>query len=204
MRAWQAHSDLLLKGEWHVHTSLTDGEGTVDEYCRRAQALGLPLIAFTEHVRLDLKYDFNSFLDSIDNAREEYDIIILSGCEAKVLPGGELDVEDWILDEVDHPIFAFHAFPDDQELYFKSLLKAIRSKAVAWAHPGALLKHLSYHLDDDELEWIFRSMAEREVLLELNSKYDVPPEDWRNLASSLGVKFVRGGDIHSPDALRRY
>ena len=72
--------------------------------------MNVPLLAFTEHVRKNLDYDFNDLLDDIEKAREEFDLIILSGVEAKVLADGDLDVEDWILKEVDYSIFAFHSF----------------------------------------------------------------------------------------------
>ncbi|KKG07103.1 histidinol phosphatase [Methanosarcina mazei] len=202
MKTWEKFSDFLLIGEWHVHTCYTDGKNSIDEYCQKAVAIGLPLIAFTEHVRKNLDYDFHRFLNDIEIAKEKYDLIILSGCEAKVLPYGELDVSDDILKEIDYPIFAFHSFPKDTDLYFESLKKVLKNKHVnAWAHPGVFLIQNGLELSEDQLIDIFHSMSKLNVLLEINIKYQVPSETWKYLSSKFSVKFVKGGDVHSAEQL---
>ena len=40
-------------------------------------------------------------------------------------------------------------------------------------------------------------MNQNDVLLEVNSKYGMPPRRWLDLAKNHDVKLVRGGDIHS-------
>lgn len=202
MKAWKKHEDLLSRGEWHIHTKYTDGNDDIMDYCRRAEETGIPLVAFTEHVRKDLEYDFNTFLNDIDDARGEFDLIILSGCEAKVLPDGSLDVEEHILAEVDYPIFAFHSFPSDLELYVECLKIILKNKYVnTWAHPGTLS---SRHIDlsKDDLEEIFMLMKEREVLLEANRKYDLPKRHWLDLAEKCDVRMVRGSDIHRVEDMK--
>ncbi|VVB72566.1 phosphatase YcdX [uncultured archaeon] len=202
MKIWQEHAGLLHRGEWHVHTSYTDGRPGVLEYCRRAEELKIPLIAFTEHVRRKLTYDFGGFLSDIDAAREESDLIILSGCEAKVLPCGDLDVEPEILGEVDYPIFAFHSFPADQELFIESLKAVLKSRRVnAWAHPGLFLARNHLNLEEEDLSELLRIMKEHDVLLEINAKYQLPPQKWLALARSMGVQTVRGSDVHYLEAL---
>jgi putative hydrolase len=196
MKAWKKHEDLLSRGEWHIHTRYTDGNNDITDYCRRAEETGIPLVAFTEHVRRDLEYDFNEFLSDIDDARGKFDLIILSGCEAKVLPDGSLDVDEQILKVVDYPIFAFHSFPSDFELYVECLKGVLKNKYVnAWAHPGTLS---SSHIDlpKDDLEEIFRLMKGRDVLLETNRKYDLPARHWIDLAKGYDVRAVRGSDVH--------
>ena len=202
MKTWEKYSDFLLKGEWHVHTCYTDGKNSIDEYCQKAVDIGLPLIAFTEHVRKDLDYDFHSFLNDIEIAKEKYNLIILSGCEAKVLPDGKLDVSDDILKEIDYPIFAFHSFPKDIDLYFESLKKVLKNKYVnSWAHPGAFLIKNGLELSEEQLIYIFYVMNKMDVLLEINIKYQVPSETWKNLSSKFGVKFVKGSDVHNVEHL---
>ncbi len=198
MRPLERYGHLLLSGEWHVHTSYTDGKGTVEQYCQRAEDLGLPLIAFTEHVRRKLSYDFWHLLEEIEEARSAHDLIILSGCEAKVLPGGDLDVEDDILREVDYPIMAFHSFPPNLDLYLESLKAAIKSrKATTWAHPGLFLEKTGLKLSSEDLPEIFELLRDHEMGLEMNRKHSLPPPEWLDLAKSLKVKLVRGSDAHS-------
>ena len=199
MKTWRKYEEYLLTGEWHVHTNYTDGQNSVFEICERARELGIPLLAFTEHVRRDLTYDFNEFLSDIERAREEFpELIILSGIEAKVLPDGSLDVEDEIIKQVDYPIFAFHSFPRNRELYVGCLKKAIKNKYVnAWAHPGLFLQRTGFSLTVDELEEIFNLMRKHDVLLEINRRYCLPEKEWMNLAMQMGVRMVRGDDVHS-------
>ncbi len=205
MKIWRGYEPLLMKGEWHVHTLYTDGVDTVMELCKTANDLHIPLIAFTEHVRRDLDYDFWDLMEDIEKARNEFDMIILSGCEAKVLPGGDLDVDEDILVHVDYPIFAFHSFPPNVDEYLLSLRSAIRNRFVnAWAHPGLFLTWSGESLSKDEVRDVFRLMIEKDVLLELNSKYSLPTAEWLEWAREMGVRLVRGGDIHTMDAFRPY
>jgi len=199
MKTWRKYEEYLLTGEWHVHTNYTDGRNSVFEICERAKELGIPLLAFTEHVRRKLTYDFNEFLSDIERAREEFpELIILSGIEAKVLPDGSLDVEDEIIKQVDYPIFAFHSFPRNRELYVECLKKAIKNRYVnAWAHPGLFLRRMEVSLTVDELREIFKLMKEHDVLLEINRRYKLPEKEWVNLAGHMGIRMVRGDDVHS-------
>ncbi len=196
MKSWKRYTDYLSSAEWHIHTKYSDGRDDIRDYCQRAVEIGTPLVAFTEHVRKNLSYNFSSFLEDIEVARGEFDLIILSGCEAKVLPSGELDVDEEVLMAVDYPIFSFHSFPDDLELYVKCVKSALKNPYVnAWAHPGTLSGE-KIDLPESELAEVFILMKEREVLLEINRKYDLPKERWVKMAKGYGVKTVKGSDVH--------
>jgi putative hydrolase len=196
MKIWKKYADLLLKGEWHIHTNYTDGENSVYEYCEKAVEKNIPLIAFTEHVRKNLTYDFNKFLEDIEDSRGEFDVIILSGCEVKVLSDGNLDVNDWILKEIDYPIFAFHSFPDNINLYLKGLKGILKNKYLnTWAHPGTFLTKFDKNLYNSELTEIFKLMKRYNVLFEMNKKYDFPLID--HIIKEYNFCTVNGNDIHS-------
>lgn len=202
MKTWMEYSHYLLSGEWHIHTSYTDGNNSVDDYCKRAVELEIPLVAFTEHVRYDLDYDFNAFLEDIEIARERYDIIILSGCEAKVLPDATLDVDNNILKQIDYPIFAFHSFPRDLNLYIDALDNILNNSYInAWAHPCTFLNRSGLQLDEGELSRVFRKIHNSEVLIELNSKHNTPSDAWAKLARQHNVSLVRGSDCHCIEEL---
>lgn len=204
MKVWVNYTKYLLEGEWHIHTSYTDGENTVFEYCQKAVEEGIPLLAFTEHVRRNLDYDFRQFLKEIEVARRSFDLIVLSGCEAKVLSDGELDVEEWVLQEVDYPVFAFHSFTGNVSEYSKSLRTILSNRYInTWAHPGLFVTKHGLELSDKELVEIFELMNQNDVLLEVNSKYGTPPKRWLDLAISLNVSLVKGGDIHCMSDISR-
>lgn len=204
MKSWKKYIEFLTEGDWHIHTNYTDGKNTVFEYCEKAVEIEVPLLAFTEHVRKDLNYDFNKFLNDIEFAKKEFDLIILSGCEAKVLPNGELDIKKDILKKVDYPIFSFHSFPNDIELYVETLKNVLKNKYVnTWAHPGELLLMRNLKFLQDDLKKIFELMHKHEVLFEINRKYNIPTEEWINLARDHNVKIVNGSDAHCIEDLQR-
>ena len=206
MKVWRRYKDYLLSGEWHIHTNYTDGDNSVFEICKKAIELKIPLIAFTEHVRKDLSYDFNALLNDIEQARNEFpDVIILSGVEVKVLPNGDLDVDKSILRDVDYPIIAFHNFPANLELYINALKIALENKYVnGWAHPGLFLVRTNLTLPRTTIIEIFKIMEKNDILLEINSKYELPKKEWIELALEHGVQMVRGSDVHSVEMLKPY
>jgi putative hydrolase len=210
MKKWMNYEEHLMTGEWHVHTNFTDGKNTVHEYCKKANELGLPLIAFTEHVRKRLTYNFDDFTNEIENARKEYDnMIILTGCEAKVLDEGHLDVSENVLEKCNIVLMAFHSFPNNKNKYITALQNALCNPRVdIWAHPNLLPIGIhptqnGFTLSDEELSTILQTARKNKVLLEINRKYRLPPERLMRIAKEQGVKFVRGSDVHSVSDMRQ-
>lgn len=206
MKTWETYERYLLSGEWHIHTNYTDGKNNVLDFCKKAVELGIPLMAFTEHVRRQLRYDFNRFLNDIEIAREEFpDLIILSGAEAKVLPESTLNIDEALLNRVDYPIFAFHSFPPDLRTYVNCLKTVLGDTRInAWAHPGLFLRRTGLLLSQREIIEISGLMVEKKVLLEVNEKYGLPEKEWVETALRNGVKIVRGNDIHSLEDLEHF
>lgn len=203
MKTWEKYKKYLLNGEWHTHTDYTDGKNSVYEMCKTAEKLRIPLIAFTEHVRKELSYNFSQFLEDIEKAKKEFsNLIILSGCEAKVLPDGSLDVDENIIKKVDYPIFSFHSFSGNKEVYIKALEKAIKNKYVnTWAHPKTFFDRVT--LSEKELVEIFTLLRKNKILFEMNRKYEIS-ERYLQYAEKFKVSLVRGNDIHSVSDLIKY
>ena len=187
-----------------MHTNYVDGANSVDEYCKRAVKLRIPLIVFTEHVRKKLTYRYHDLVEEILTARENYpELIILTGCEAKVLEDGSLDVSADILRESEIVLMAFHSFPADKEKYVEALKKALSNPRVdIWAHPGLFLRTKNICLSDEEVGEIFSIASQKKVLIELNKKYCLPPKGWEVIGKKRGVKFVRGSDVHKVEELK--
>ena len=197
---WMKYRQHLLNGQWHVHTNYVDGENSVDEYCKKAVELRIPLIAFTEHVRRGLTYNYQDLAEEIRTARKNYysELIILTGCEAKVLKDGSLDVSVDILRQSEIVLMAFHSFPRSKEKYVNALKTALSNSRVdIWAHPGLFLRNKRLSLSKEEVEDIFDIASQRNVLIELNEKYNLPPRGWIEIGKKKGINFVRGSDAHS-------
>ena len=201
---WMKYADYLRTGQWHIHTNYTDGENSVDDCCQQAIASKIPLVVFSEHVRRNLDYDFNALQREIELARQKYPgLIILSGCEAKVLVTGELDVTQEVLDLSEIVLMAFHSFPADGYLYYQALKVALTNPKVdIWAHPGLFLVRNNIMIEMDFLKEIFEIAARYNVLIELNARYNMPPNEWMSILRGK-IDLVRGDDIHSLEDFRR-
>ncbi len=201
---WMRYENYLMSGEWHVHTNYVDGANTVDDYCKRAVELKIPLIAFTEHVRRVLTYNYRDLVEDVMRARENYpDLIILTGCEAKVLEDGSLDVSDEVLKQSEIVLMAFHSLPGSKDKYIEALTTALSNLRVdIWAHPGLFLRNKNLSLSEEEAEEILEKARKEDVLIEFNGKYGLPLEEWVEIGKKKGVKFVRGSDVHKVGDLK--
>ena len=70
MKKWERFKEFMENGDWHVHTNYVEGENSVTEMCEQAEKNGLKMIAFTEHVRKELDYDFNALVKDVEKARK--------------------------------------------------------------------------------------------------------------------------------------
>jgi histidinol-phosphatase (PHP family) len=100
-------ADLRPPGDYHVHTTWSDGTGSVEECVARAVELGLPEIGIADHVSpcprpgedwwvpLDR---LGAYVDDVRRAAERHDdIIVLTGLEAEFVVGREAEL-DHLLD----------------------------------------------------------------------------------------------------------
>lgn len=201
MKIWQQYKDYLFSGEWHIHTNFTDGKNSIQDYAEVANELKIPLLAFTEHVRKNLNYSYDDFINEISDAQIKFpNVLILSGIEAKVLPDGDLDCSANVLEKADYKLFAFHSFPENLEIYVSSIEKIIENYNVdAWAHPGLFFKkYKNLKLSDEQLIHIFNLMNSNNVLLEINFRYNLPEINWirKYLKISNNSNFIFGSDAH--------
>ena len=200
----------LLKSNYifHLHTTYTDGVSSVEDYCIWASRNKYDTIVFTEHVRKKLSYDFYSFLSDIENARRMFpDLSIWVGVEAKLLPGGNLDIPDHILSEIQIICFACHSFTQDIDLYENSLKRLFsgsrwKDRIRVWVHPGSFLKCLGPI--DDYLHLLDRliTFARREgVFIEYNLRHELPPVSIiKNIRQS---QMIKGLDAHSVQSVEK-
>jgi len=202
MKRWQEFEDHLLTGEWHVHTDYTDGADAIHSLLGRATELGIPLIAFTEHVRREMTYDYDTFAREVADAGAHFSTHVLIGCEAKILPDGSLDAPAAVLDSCDYVLAAVHSFAAGIDVYYEAVEKALTNPRVSgWAHPGLFPRKSGFHISAEWLDCVFATMRHASVLLEVNSRHASPPSAWLESAHAHGVLFVRGSDVHAASEL---
>ncbi|MEM3393641.1 MAG: PHP domain-containing protein [Candidatus Aenigmatarchaeota archaeon] len=206
------HKQLLLNGDWHVHSNYTDGRSTLKQMIKVAENRKLKAIAITEHVRKKLDYDFYSLLNEIDSLRKKSQIKIFSGIEAKVLnKKGELDLSKKILKEVDIVLGTFHSFnfssnDFDEKIkeYEKALINLLKNRSInIWAHPFSQLYERKI-ISKLNFEKIFKILKKRALVIEINLRKFYLSRNFLNLLFKTKVLFSIGSDAHSADEIWDY
>jgi len=200
-----------VRGDLHMHTTLTDGRSSMPEMARRARAMGYEYMAFTDHTKNvavarglgDERFD--EYLAAVDEARNAVPgVTILAGLEVDILADGALDLPDELLSRLDLVIASVHShFDQSEERVTARVLKAMANPNVHMlAHPsGRLIGQRSPLLLD--LDKVLDAAEKLGVMLELNSnpeRLDLSDEYCRK-AAARGIPIVVSTDAHSVEQL---
>lgn len=197
-----------LRGDLHMHTTASDGRGSVREMAEAARDLGLDYIAITDHSAShgfgdDVTPDeLRASIDEVRRVDAELDgITVLAGSEVNILTDGRLDYDDELLAELDWVVASVHtAFGSDPTA---RIVAACEHPSVdVIAHPtGRLIEQRTpYDLDIDAM---IAAAARTGTLLEINAsprRRDLHDVHARQ-AKDAGVLLVIDSDAHGPDTL---
>ena len=219
-----------MLNDLHVHTAFSaDSDTPLAAYCQRAVELGMGCVCFTDHLDchpLDSGcgyYDPQAYFEAIETVREQYGgrIRILAGVEFAephlhpdllreyqtypydFIIGSIHWVGDLFPSRMQREGIPFMAYTDG---YFREVYCAVR-------HGGfQSLGHLDFPkryfgkspLDTGLIEDIFRLMAEREILLEINTsalrkglREPMPSRELLRMYRDAGNRDVTiGSDAH--------
>lgn len=206
----QEEFDQLLANRYlfHLHTRYTDGKLDVADYFEFARKHEVKTIFFTEHVRKELKYDFRAFVAEIKETELQFPGIrgVISA-EAKVLPGGDLDIDQDTFGQLEVLCFACHGFPDDIALYFESfqqLFSDERWKSIprVFVHPGRFFKKRGWLNEEnsERLHELLEFAMSHGIRIEDNKREHLPPTIDR---IPLPMQII-GYDIHHQEGLERW
>ncbi len=200
-----------VRGDLQMHTSATDGKGTIDDMARAARALGYEYIAITDHskrVTMALGLDAKRLREqwkAVDawNATSR-GFTILKSVELDILENGKLDLPDDVLAEADYVVATIHygINQTEKELTRRLVGAAEHAWVDAIGHPTGRLvgKREPYAFDFDAL---CRACAATGCLLELNGhpeRMDLP-DTLAAAGKQHGVRFVLSTDSHQPGNL---
>jgi DNA polymerase (family 10) len=196
-----------IRGDLHMHTTATDGQGSLEEMIEAARTRGLEYIAITDHSK---RVSMARGLDDarlrrqwqeIDLARKRYDdIVILKGVECDILERGGMDLPDDVLAEADWVIASVHyGQQQPREQITERILGALENPHVdVIAHPtGRLInRREAYQVD---LDAVITAAAKRGKLLELNANPARLDLDDLHCAAAKrrGVPIVISTDAHA-------
>jgi len=192
-----------LKEDYHIHTNYNDHSAsnlTVKNVVMEAERKGLETIALTEHVRETSKW-IPSYLMDISNYIQKTNVKVIPGFEAKILPNGNIDCREEIARDY-FIIASFHTKYHDKAIWINALTKAIENKYVNVI--GHLSPESSFQIDSKEIDEFAELLIKHGKTVELNAKYQKPPESWIKIFMKRGVKFHLGSDAHSLNEIGNY
>ena len=201
-----------IRGDLHMHTTATDGRGTLEEMAEAARALGYEYIAITDHSKALAMSNGLDEQRAVEFARQVRDlnrdgslgIRIFSGLECDILRDGTLDLSEDALAELDLVVGSVHSFMnlEPQEMTDR-YLRALESPNLRiLGHPtGRIILHREGYPFD--FEKVANTAAQRRVYLEINAspeRLDLGSAMVRT-GKNLGAKFAISTDSHHPKSL---
>ena len=202
-----------IRGDLHMHTTVTDGRADALTMAKAARESGLSYIAITDHSKALAMANGLDEQRALEHAREVRalngrddlgGLTVLAGIECDILSDGQLDLAEDCLAELDLVVASVHsALNQDEAEMTDRLLRAI---ACPWvdivAHPTGrmILKRDARRI---RLDQVFDAAAAHGVALEINSQIDRLDLDEVSAkrAKERGVRLVVDSDAHSPTAL---
>lgn len=196
-----------IQGDLHMHTTASDGAGTIEEMALAARARGLKYIAITDHSK---RVSMANGLDA-ERLRRQWKEIqavrsrisgidILCGIECDILEDATMDLPDDVLAEADWVIAVLHyglRQPGDQIM--KRLMMAVKNPHVD------IIGHCTGRMigrregADVNFSELFKAAADHQVMMEINahpSRLDL--DDIHTAAArDMGIPIVISTDAHS-------
>lgn len=204
-----------LRGDLHMHTTHSDGSGTIMEMVERAAQLGYAYIAITEHSQSlsiarglsedQLALQLAQIRDLAPQA-EEQGVRLIAGVEVDILPDGTLDLDLSLLAQLDFVIASVHQWTNMGEAEMTSrVVRALETGVVdCLGHPTGRRpgRRDPYPLDFDG---VLAAAKKMDVALECNggpNRMDLPDTLCRR-AKEAGVAVALNTDAHSARHLGR-
>src|SRR6058998_1563554 len=195
-----------LKGLVHCHTVYSDGQDTVEQMARAADALGMEYMTITDHSPSaayagGLSVDrLKTQWEEIARVQERVSVKLLRGTESDILADGSLDYPDAILEQLDVVIASIHRRHRMDANQMTGRL--VRTMALPcfkiWGHAlGRLI--LSRPPVECRVEQVLDAAAAGRAAVEINGdpkRLDLAPP-WLKAARERGIRFVVSTDAHS-------
>jgi len=200
-----------VRGDFHIHSTWSDGSHQLEELAREGAARGYDYLAICDHSQ-SLKVAHGMSVARLRQQMEQIRALnrrlrgfrLLMGAEVDILTDGSMDYPGEILASLDFVIGSIHSgFSQSEATLTRRLVTAMRNPYVTLiAHPtGRLMGQRDPYAVD--LETVFKAAAETGTALEINAfprRLDLCDTAARR-ANALGVTLAISTDTHSLDQL---
>ncbi len=204
-----------IKGVFHNHTIASDGHNTLDEMAAEAQRLGWEYLGIADHSKASFQasgLDEERLLRQVEeigriNESGKYTTRLLTGTECDILPSGQLDFSDSVLQKLDYVVVSVHsAFSQSEDEMTARIIKAIEhphTTMVGHLTGRILLRREPYKIN--RLKVIEAALANGKII-ELNANPSRLDMDWRlwRSAAEKGLLCAINPDAHSTEGLHYY
>ncbi len=195
-----------LRGLVHCHTVYSDGQHTVEQMARAADALGMEYMTITDHSPSaayagGLTVDrLKAQWEEIARVQETVSVRLLRGTESDILADGSLDYPDAILEQLDVVIASIHRrHRMDASQMTERLTRTMALPCFKiWGHALGRLIH-SRPPVECRVEEVLDVAAAGRAAVEINGdprRLDLAPR-WLWAARERGLRFVVSTDAHS-------
>jgi DNA polymerase (family 10) len=195
-----------IRGLVHCHTVYSDGQHTIEQMARAADALGMEYVTITDHSPSasyagGLTVDrLKAQWDEIARVQETVSVRLLRGTESDILADGSLDYPDSILEQLDVVIASIHRrHRMDVNQMTERLTRTMALPCFKiWGHAlGRLIN--SRPPVECRVEEVLDVAAASRAAVEINGdprRLDLAPR-WLRAARERGLRFVVSTDAHS-------
>ena len=193
-----------VRGDLQVHTTYSDGAGSVAEMAAAADERGLEYVLVTDHgpnapipERLD-EDAFDEQVADVEAANADVDVTVLQGIEAEITDDG-VTTPSAMLSACDVVVAALHGRPSDPTA---ALIEGIETSAVdVLAHPANRLIHEREPLDAD-WDAVMAAAGDAGVAVEVNAQPARLDLEWRAVKEYRDVvEYVVSTDAHTTEEL---
>ena len=196
-----------IKGDLHVHSTMSDGSATVEEIALEARRIGYEYVGIADHsesLKVARGVSRENLVKNIDAVRKISErmegIRVLTGAEVEIRGDGSLDYPDNLLSDLDFVVGAVHSgFRMGEKEMTNRIVTAMSNEYLTiLAHPtGRVIEQREPFQVD--LDTIMDTALENQVFLEVNAlpeRLDLNDLNCKR-AKDRGATLCIGTDAHS-------
>ena len=222
--------DVDLRGDHHVHSTFSDGKGTLEANLQAGHEAGLNAMGFVDHARADTEW-IEDYVSATRAVARRSALGVTCGIEVKMLDTtGALDLTTGAA-LVDRLVIADHQMPLEDGVHHPAAIRAdieagerdpsgvidalLQATAEASRrHPGSTLAHLfsvlpKSGLDESmvgtqQLEDLAKVLVAADVSVELSERWQCPGPAALATLHRCGVKLIASTDSHRSETIGQY